>query len=116
MTTTMTKATTRVQALEALCAELYQVLGTVGAPAAVLDKVWAAAAGQPIPRGELLPIDEDAFEAVRDRQAMIDAVTALLAPRRAALIGQAGGRRTSLVKSAAARANGRKGGRPRKVS
>jgi hypothetical protein len=110
----MTTTATRVQALEALCAELYQVLGTVGAPTAVLDKVWAAADGQPIPRVDLLPIGEDAFEAVRERQAMIDAVTALVAPRRSALIGQAGGRRTSPLKSAAARANGRKGGRPRK--
>jgi hypothetical protein len=64
----MTKADTRVEELESLCAELYQVLGTVGAPAAVLDKVWAAADGQPIPRVELLPIDEDAFAAVRERR------------------------------------------------
>lgn len=109
-------AVTRVQALEALCAELYQVLGTVGAPAAVLDKVEAAAAGRAIPRVELLPIGEDDFEAVRERQTMIDQIATLLAPRRAAIVGQAGGRRTSQVKIAAARANGLKGGRPRKVT
>lgn len=103
----------RVDELQALCAELYQVLGTVGAPVTVLDKVWAAAAGDRIPRTVLLPIAEDAFDAVRERQDTIDAITRLLAPRRAAMLGQAGGRRTSDAKRAAARANGRKGGRPR---
>lgn len=104
----------RVDELQALCAELYQVLGTVGAPAPVLDKVAAAAAGRRIPAIDLLPIGEDAFHAVRERQDTIDAITRLLAPRRAAMLGQAGGRRTSDAKSAAARANGRKGGRPRR--
>lgn len=106
----------RVDELQALCAELYQVLGAVGAPATVLDKVWAAAAGKRIPATNLLPIAEDAFEAVRERQGTIDAITTLLAPRRAAMLGQAGGRRTSSAKSAAARTNGRKGGRPRKAA
>ena len=48
-------AETRVKELEKLCAELYQVLGVLDAPAVVLDKVWAAASGEPIPEIELLP-------------------------------------------------------------
>lgn len=105
----------RVDELQALCAELYQVLGTAGAPTHVLDKVWAAANGDPIPKGDLLPIDEQAFSEVRELQDTIDAITRLLAPRRAAIIGAAGGQRTSQAKAAAARANGRKGGRPKKA-
>lgn len=103
----------RVDELQSLCAELYQALGAAGAPAAVLDKVWAAAAGEAIPDVEILPIDALAFDEVRTRQETIDAITTLLAPRRAALLGKAGGRATSDAKRAAARRNGRKGGRPR---
>jgi hypothetical protein len=33
----------RIQQLEAVCAEVYQVLGELGAAERVLDQVWAAA-------------------------------------------------------------------------
>jgi hypothetical protein len=101
---------TRMQQLESLCGELYQVLGTAGAPESVLDKVYAAAAGQPIPDVDLLPIRELDFDEVRERQETIDEMATLLAKHLAAR----GGRRSSDAKRAAAIANGRKGGRPRK--
>ncbi len=103
-------AHSRVEALEALCGELYQVLGTVGAPEQMLDKVAAAAAGKPIPDIELLPIGEMDFDEVRERQQTIDEIATLLAKQLAAR----GGRRSTNAKRRAARANGRKGGRPRK--
>ena len=55
----------RISALQYLCAEMYQVAGTAGAPVRVLDKLWAASGGKPIPRVHLLPIAEDEFEMVR---------------------------------------------------
>jgi hypothetical protein len=41
--------------LRALCAELYQVAGELGADARVLDNLWAAAQGKPLPHDSLLP-------------------------------------------------------------
>lgn len=49
------KRDARIAELTSLCAELYQVLGALDAPAHVLDKVSAAASGEPIPDMELLP-------------------------------------------------------------
>lgn len=46
---------TRVEQLESLCAELYQVLGVYEAPAKVMDKVSAAMNGEHIPDIDLLP-------------------------------------------------------------
>lgn len=102
----------RVRALEALCGELYQVLGTVGAPVAVLDAVAAAAAGRPLPRRDLLPIDEMAFDEVRKRQTLITAMREVLGATAAQELGRSGGRARSAKKARAARANGLKGGRP----
>ena len=51
----LTKAQARIADLEALCGELYQVLGALDAPAQVLDKVYAASNGDAIPSGDLLP-------------------------------------------------------------
>ncbi len=99
----------RIEALEALCGELYQVLGAVGAPVPVLDKVSAAAAGKPIPNLDLLPIGELDFDEVKERQETIDEMATLLAKHLAAR----GGRSSSEAKRRAARTNGRKGGRPR---
>jgi hypothetical protein len=41
--------------LRQLCAELYQVAGALGADARVLDNLWAAAEGKPLPHESLLP-------------------------------------------------------------
>lgn len=106
----MANADQRVQVLEDLCGELYQVLGNAGASAQVLDKVWAAANGDPIPKVKLLPIEPLDFDEVRTRQETIDEIATLLAKQLAAR----GGRQRSEAKRRAARANGLKGGRPRK--
>jgi len=41
--------------LRQLCAEVYQVAGELGADAPVLDNLWAAADGKPLPHASLLP-------------------------------------------------------------
>lgn len=105
-----TQFDSRVAALEALCADLYQILGAAGAPESVLDAVSAAAAGKPLPTADLLPIDALDFHEVKERQNTIDEMTTLLAKHLAAR----GGRQSTEAKRQAARVNGRKGGRPRK--
>jgi hypothetical protein len=102
----------RVEALESLCGELYQVLGNAGASEQVLDKVWAAASGDLIPDVKLLPSQPMDFDEVRERQETIDEMASLLAKHLAAR----GGRQKTDAKRVASRANGRKGGRPRKTA
>jgi hypothetical protein len=48
-------ARTGIDRLGQLCAEVYQVAGTLGADASVLDNLWAAADGKPFPHASLLP-------------------------------------------------------------
>ncbi len=48
-------ARAEIDRLRNLCAEMYQVAGTLGADARVLDNLWAAADGKPMPHGSLLP-------------------------------------------------------------
>lgn len=56
----------RVAVLQQVCAEAYQLAGTVGAPEAALDNLAAAAAGIPIPHASFLPIAvEDCDELTR---------------------------------------------------
>ena len=47
----------RVVELEALCGEIYQVAGALGAPAVVLDALHAAASGDPLPGVSLIGLD-----------------------------------------------------------
>jgi hypothetical protein len=107
-------AVARIEALEALCGELYQVLGNAGASEQVLDKVWAAANGDPIPDVKLLPSKPMDFGEVRKRQETIDQIVTYLAPSLGTRLGKIGGSRSTEAKRQAARLNGRKGGRPRK--
>jgi hypothetical protein len=86
----------RATRLEVLCSELYQVLGTLGAPSRVLDQVLAAAEGRPLPHRTLLPFSE--------REGRTSAAAAL---------GGKGGSAVSRAKARAARQNGLRGGRPR---
>ena len=76
-----------------LCAELYQVLGALDAPARVLDKVLAAASGEPFPDIELLPFVPDAGGSIavaeQPSSAVPEAVRALL-ERSAGILGSQG--------------------------
>ena len=87
----------RVDALEMLCAEMYQVAGELGAPVCVLDQLWAAAQGEPLPHGSLLPFS---LEQANPSKA-------------AAVMGSHGGKVITKAKIRAAIRNGRLGGRPR---
>ena len=86
----------RLDQLEDVCAELYQVLGTLGAPARVLDQTLAASEGRPLPYETLLPFSEKEGRTLA-----------------AAALGAKGGLVVSKAKGRAARQNGRRGGRPR---
>ena len=91
----------RVDALEELCAEVYQFAGTVGAPVRVLDALNAAAEGRELPAGSLLPISLNECADVRPQLA-------------AAVLGRRGGRVTSVAKRRASKRNAKAGGRPPK--
>ena len=105
----------RVASLEGLCAEVYQLAGTVGAPVRFLDALAAAAAGKRLPKAELLPVLETECDAVREREDRLAQARNVLGVSAAAELGRKGGAKTSRAKKTAARANGQKGGRPRKV-
>jgi hypothetical protein len=92
-----TRAVNRLDELETVCAELYQVLGTLGAPVRVLDQVLAAAEGRTLPSPTLLPFSV--------REAMPAAA--------ATVLGARGGSATSVAKRKASAENGQLGGRPR---
>jgi hypothetical protein len=53
--TELEAARAEIDRLRRLCAEVYQVAGALGADALVLDALWAAAQGQPVPPISLLP-------------------------------------------------------------
>ena len=105
----------RVGALEGLCADAYQLAGTVGAPVRFLNALAAAAAGKRLPKIELLPVLETECDAVRQREDRLAQARSVLGVSAAAELGRKGGSKRSRAKTAASRANGRKGGRPRKV-
>lgn len=91
----------RVDALEQLAAEVYQVVGAIGAPVRVLDQLAAAADGKPLPHDTVLPFDASECTPLPS------------------VAGAALGRRnrgvTSMRKAKAARLNGKlHGGRPAK--
>jgi hypothetical protein len=105
----------RVEQLEDLCGAMYQFAGEVGAPLRFLDALWAAAQGKPVDTGALLPVYANECEEVLTLQRQLEGVRQIVAVGPAAAeLGRAGGSRTSAAKRRAARANGRKGGRPRK--
>jgi hypothetical protein len=55
LTKALTAAQTEIDRLRHLCAEVYQVAGALGVDARVLDALFAAADGQPLPHASLLP-------------------------------------------------------------
>jgi hypothetical protein len=105
----------RIAALEELCGNVYQALGALGAPVEMLDTLFAASQGEDIPDQQPLfstiPIE---YEEVQKRQAIIDSIVSAINSTVSAQRGRAGGSVSSAAKRRAARANGRKGGRPRK--
>jgi len=113
MATEIEQLRQRVRTLEGVCAEAYQLAGAVGAPVHVLDQLHAAAEGRALPRGTMLPIAPEDCAEIADVQALLRQVCDLLAPRVYEAVGQRGGRARSARKAAAARRNGRRGGRPR---
>ena len=113
----LARARARVDELEELCAAAYQLAGEVGAPPRILDALWAGAQGAPIPAVELLPISASECEEVATLRRQLEAVRRIVAIGPAAAeLGRLGGTRTSAAKRRAARANGRRGGRPRKAA
>jgi hypothetical protein len=48
-------ARAEIDRLRDLCAQVYQVAGALGADDRVLDNLWAAADGKPLPHASLLP-------------------------------------------------------------
>jgi hypothetical protein len=48
-------AKAEIDRLRNLCSEVYQVAGALGADERVLDNLWAAADGKPLPHESLLP-------------------------------------------------------------
>ncbi len=107
----------RVDELEALCAAAYQLAGEVGAPARILDALWAGAQGDALPADEWLPISASECEEIDTLRRQLEAVRRIVAVGPAAAeLGRLGGTRTSAAKRRAARVNGRKGGRPRQAA
>ena len=105
----------RIADLESLAGTVYQLAGAVGAPEAWLDALWAASQGEAFSIDRLLPVTAEDCVAVADIHRQIEDVRRIVAVGPAASeLGRVGGHRTSAAKRRAARANGRKGGRPRK--
>ena len=118
----------RVALLEAVAAEAYQLAGAVGAPARVLDDLDAAVEGRPLPFHTFLPIQAEECAEVADLLRLLKKGETVprskgrakrkVARRNtlAAVLGRSGGQARTEVKAEAARANGAKGGRPRKTT
>lgn len=105
----------RVAALEDVCGAAYQLAGTVGAPVRFLDAFAAASGGKRIPKVDLLPVSELECAEVREREERLMQARQVLGVSAAAELGRRGGAKTSRAKKRAAKENGRRGGRPRKV-
>ena len=107
----------RIAHLEEVCAVAYQFAGEVGAPVRLLDVLWEEAQGRTTDLEQLLPVYAQDCEEVALLKQQLEAVRRIVAVGPAAAeLGRVGGSRTSPAKRRAARANGRKGGRPRKAA
>lgn len=105
----------RIENLEYVCAEAYQFAGAVGAPVRLLDLLSEAAAGKTVDVDGMAPVLLDECLEVAGLKQQLEEVRRIVAVGPAAAeLGRLGGSRTSAVKRRAARANGQKGGRPRK--
>ena len=103
--------------LEEVVAEAYQFAGAVGAPVRFLDLLWAAASGKIVSVDGVAPVLAEECEEIQTLRRQLEGVRRIVAVGPAAAeLGRVGGSRTSAAKRRAARANGRKGGRPRKAA
>ncbi len=76
---TMTQESTaqlqaRIEVLEGILAEAYQLAGAIGAPRRVLDNLAAAVDGEPLPHGTFLPIQAEECSEVADRDRRLERV------------------------------------------
>lgn len=110
---TRTEMQARIAELEDVVGQAYQLAGEVGAPVRVLDLLSAAVAGRPLPADTFLPIAADECAEVQQAWQTLAAVGDIVEPYLRTRIASRAGATRSDRKAAAARANGRKGGRPR---
>jgi hypothetical protein len=107
----------RVELLEDVVGAMYQFGGEVGAPVRMLDALWAVALGKPVNLENLTGVHANECEEVQTLRRQLDDVRRIVAVGPAAAeLGRVGGSRTTAAKRRAARANGRKGGRPRRAA
>ena len=106
----------RIEQLEDVCGQAYQLAGEVGAPPRVLDMLLAASNGEDLPEESFLPITADECAEVGNVRAVLAQVLDIAEPyMRKRLAAKAGAARSER-KAASSRENGRKGGRPRSVA
>jgi len=107
----------RIHNLEEVCAEAYQLAGAVGAPVRILDMLWAAADGKMVNVEGIRPVLADECEEIQTLRRQLEEVQHIITTGPAtAELGRIKSSRTSAAKRRTARANGRKGGRPRKAA
>jgi hypothetical protein len=106
----------RVELLEEVVGALYQFAGEVGAPVRMLDTLWAVAQGNAADLEDLTSVYANDCREVQTPRRQLEEVRRIVAVGPAAAeLGRLGGSRTTAAKRRAARANGRKGGRPRRA-
>jgi hypothetical protein len=106
----------RVEQLEDVCGQAYQLAGEVGAPARVLDILFAASNGDDLPSESFLPITADECSEIASVRGVLAQVLDIAEPYMRKRIAARAGATRSDRKAASSRENGRKGGRPRKIA